>query len=328
MVVLLLNKLGGTNFEDRGDKTHISEEESQTWEAILNSYINNAELSFRVLQSNNVFTNGPNIVVDEFTNSSGTKNTVNIGSSTCRYDSINDYYTLGISDESSGDTTHDPNSFTNPGNAFDGDDSTAATRITSGSSTVVLGKTFTSKLVNNVYVKFGAGSTTANNLIIKLETFNGTTWNTDTTFIDTDPSSAFLYETILSINDTVQGVRISMFADDDIAFSLYTLEYGDYDSSSTLIADTGTTTLDDNELGFAISNPDATIPTNTGITATISDGTNSLTPVTIDSVSKGAVVGNPATLIGGTLKCTFTLSSTDTTITPTINGYGISIIRE
>jgi hypothetical protein len=84
--------------------------------------------------------------------------------------------------------------------------------------------------------------------------------------------------------------------------------------------------LTGDELGFAVSIPDSEIPTNTTITATISDGTNSLTATTIDSTSKGVVIGN-ASLTSGTLECTFTLNTTDTSVTPTIKDYAICILR-
>lgn len=52
-----------------------------------------AESSVRTLQ-NGSFTNGPNIVVDEFTDADGTQGTVNTGSSTATYNSDTNQYAL------------------------------------------------------------------------------------------------------------------------------------------------------------------------------------------------------------------------------------------
>ena len=338
-MVLLLNKIGGTNLEDRGDKTALSEEHTLTWEALLNSYINNAELSFRVLQSNNVFTNAPNIVVDEFTDANGTKNTVNTGSS-LTYDITNDRYTLSTSNDVSGDTTNSSHTITNEANAFDNDYDTYAeiSTNTSGNQTLYLGKTFSSTNIINISYKFEIYNEDSNGAVptAYLQTYNGTSWTNLSTLITGVASGSPVTYSITGtnyLNASIQGVRILFSggaddAGDIVRLRVYKLSYGDFDTSSILVADTNTASLDGNELGFAISVPDADIPTNTSITATISDGTNSLSAVTIDSVSKGAIVGNPGTLSSGTLKCTFTLNTTDTSVTPTINGYCISIIRE
>lgn len=342
MVTLLLNYLGGTNFEDRGDKTHISEEESQTWEAILRNSILIGENAVRVLQANNVYVNGPNIVVDEMTDSTGTKNTVNTGTTTAKYNTTDSEYIISYTDEASGDTTSEyteTDSWTNVSNAFDNNDTTYAQmlRTSATSDTTVdsgLGKTFTSKLVSLVKIKasftFASGS---ENKAIILQTYNGTIWSDVSTLASTNATSGTIsYDDTYQLEDTVQGVRAYFqFAETANAKTwdrrLHTLEYGDYNSSDTVIIDSNTTTLDGNELGFAVSIPDSDIPTNTSITATISDGTNSLTATAIDTVSKGIVIGNPGTLTSGTLKVEFTLSTTDTSVTPTLSNYAINILR-
>lgn len=290
------------------------------------------ENAVRTLQSNDVYNNGPNIVVDDMTDSTGTNNTVNTGSSTSDYDALNLYYTLSFTDEASGDTTHNPNSFTNPSNAFDGDDSTySEISVLEDDATGSLGKTFSPKTIKNVKIK--AEMLGDNPLsTIRLESYNGSTWSTEEILVN-ESGSIQSFEGSLYLNKSVQGLRVYMNKTYDGGgytqrIRLYTLEYSTtFDSSSTVIADTNTTTLDGNELGFAISVPDSDFPTGTSITATISDGTNSLTATAIDTVSKGVIIGNPGTLSSGTLKCTFTLSTTDSSVIPTLPSYGIGVLR-
>lgn len=305
-----------------------------------NSAINQAELAVRILQANDVYVQGPNILVDEMTDSTGTKNTVNTGTTTSSYDPSNLYYILGINDEASGDTLSDPDSFTNASNAFDNDDTTFANKssISAGTVTQTLGRTFGAKTVN--FVKYACKLTQSNRhnfAKMWFQTYNGSVWSNHTTILNDTSNNNVAFDSgilsgIITVSASIQGVRIKFESDVNntgvtTQHYLYTLEYGDYDSSSTIVCDSNSIAVDGNELGFAVSVPDSTFPTNTSMTVIISDGTNSLSAKTINTISKGCIVINDGTLAAGTLKATFTPATTDTTTTPTFVDYAINILR-
>jgi len=144
----------------------------------------------------------------------------------------------------SNDTTHDPDSLTNPENAFDEDDGTYAHHIGSGTLAKELGKTFNPRFVQNFtynatgYINSGGGN--SGTMYIYIQTYDGGTWNTVDTY-----SQAFswggeggtaLFKAINTtvINDTVQGLRIAMTTpggDGIYTLRWFTEEY--YDNSAT-----------------------------------------------------------------------------------------------
>lgn len=84
-----LNKLGGTDWGEEGLKP--TTDLVPTLNTIVtNDGIADAELAHRILQSNDIFTNGPNLVVDEFTDATGFKNTVDDDLSNA--DFVTDHY--------------------------------------------------------------------------------------------------------------------------------------------------------------------------------------------------------------------------------------------
>lgn len=301
--------------------------------------IPDAELAVRILQSNNVFINGPNLVVDEAIDSNGTNNTIDKTNDGAVHDASNSAYVLAPVDDASGDTTHDPDAFSSPTNAFDDNDGTFATknRNTSGSSNSNLGKTFGAKTVKSVRAVYSCTTTSVANqtVTIKIQTYNGSVWS-DFTTLDTlvfnNSTPPGIKYSGANIDASVQGVRIRFenahSGTSSINNDVYSLEYGDtYQSSSTIIINANTTILDGNEKAFVVSTPDSSFPTNTSISVVVSDGTNSLTSATIDSISKGVIVANTGGLTSGTLNLTFTLASTDNTVTPTLSTYGVKILR-
>lgn len=300
---------------------------NQTINYLERQNILTAENAVRTLQSNDIFTNGPNLVVDDITDSTGTNNTINISSSTAYFEVDN--YQLNYTAETGTGTVSNPDSFNNPNNAFDSNDTTYADKTTSSSpaDTYIFGETFSSKYIAYQRVKmYFSGTSGTHNWTI--ETYNGSIWSS----VDSGSFSGVSnedYDEILYINDIIEGIRITFEnqSTSTLDMRVYTIEYGDFDNSDTVIIDSNTTTLDGNETAFAISTPDATIPTNTSISVVVSDGTNSLSAGTIDSISKGVVVGNDDTLTSGTLNLTFTLATTDNTVTPTLPSYGVSILR-
>jgi len=138
-------------------------------------------------------------------------------------------------------STYDPNSMTNPENFFDEDEGTYAeyTEIagTGGETTKSLGKTFSATYVNETYIKTRIGfcSDGNNNGYADgwLETYDGTTWNEVSHFVDegSTGNTCYNYDTNqnFTIQDTIQGIRIRSrsrsFGSTDYTIKYYTLEY-------------------------------------------------------------------------------------------------------
>jgi len=294
---------------------------NDTYELLVNTAILTAENAVRVLQANNIYINGPNIIVDEFTDADGTQGTVNTGSSTAYYNSNSDEYALTLTNASGSDTPSTTGTWTNINNAFDDNYLTEAT-MPNESGDYSIGTIFTSKHIGYLYINFDTIVNTP--CLINLQTYNGSTW--DDVEILTVPLTGLAISKYYNINASVEGVRLLFKPVGYMGASVYQISYGTFTSGQTLIADTNTTILDGNELGFAVSVPDSNIPTDTSIDVVVSDGVNSTPSQTIDSISKGVVVGN-SNLTSGTLKVTFILNTTDTSKTATIPSIGICVLR-
>jgi len=92
-------------------------------------------------------------------------------------------YYPNLTDEASSDTTNDPDTFTNPSNAFDSNDTTyASDSFGSGTFARRLGKTFSVKNVDMVRVKaearFNFSSGGSSRFDVYIETYDGSTWST------------------------------------------------------------------------------------------------------------------------------------------------------
>jgi len=184
---------------------------------------------------------------DAYTDSNGRMNSVDTSLTTALYDTENDSYNSAINNESASDTTHDPDSFTDPSNAFDGDLSTYATKTSvydDGDHGLMLelGKTFSSKYIGVVYVKMYAllysSVSVATTCDIYLQTYDGSTWTTASHIKSLSVASGGLNDLssfCYNIDDTVQGVRIlSDFYiwtnSDNQTVRIYSMEYGDLES--------------------------------------------------------------------------------------------------
>jgi len=337
MVTLLLNKLGGVNFEDRGDKTHISEEESQTWEAMLRTAILVAENAVRTLQADNVYENGPNIVVDEFTDDDGTNGTINTGSSTATYNSTLKRYqpttTAGTAESSTSITTQDGNS------------TSLTISVTPKSATGFINQVQVENSGNNTGNTFTVNIKKSSNTIATISQAGGLSGaNSTFTFTKDDyiefiDSGDIITVDIILSSGGFYTLTSQSYSGTDFDLSSQTLpgattsvtpiQFTDVSITTgavTVIVDTDTTTLTGDELGFAISTPESVIQTGTTLTATVSDGSNSLSAVSINSTSKGVVTGNDGSLSSGTLKVTYTLTPTSSKMV-SISEYGVCILR-
>jgi len=89
-------------------------------EVIKSIGVTTAQLAYFGVKSDSTnWANENYLGADIFTDSNGAKGTIDTTNSTARWSDTNDAYVLGFTDEASGDTTHDPDSATNPENAFD-----------------------------------------------------------------------------------------------------------------------------------------------------------------------------------------------------------------
>jgi len=331
MVTLLLDKFkGGVNFEDRGDKTHISEEESQTWGGILDvAGASAAQNAYQALQANNVFDNKDFLAADEFTDSNGTNNTVNTGSTTANYDSTGDLYEL-------------------VNNAVDAD-ADATNDNTVNSSNVSYSVVFSQQGIISEVKTGGQGSLSGNyNYTINIKNPSSTiiatktvdkgninSFNDTITFELSDYSEAITagtYTVEQIINGGDRYYRRTGYSTTQTPFSISSqtvfcagasvapLSFVglDYDSSALVICDSGIKTLDGTEKTICVY-ADKTAPTNTTLTVDISDGTTTLSAQNLNE--NIGLVG----FSSGTLKLTFNLDTTDTLVSPKIKGYGVLI---
>lgn len=286
----------------------------------------------RILKSDtSVFINSQYSGADDFTDSNGVMNTVDTSASTAIYDTDNEQYIIGFTDEASGDTTHNPDSVTNPSNAFDGSDSTFADKSI-GTGEASLGKTFSSKRVSVLHFKsfmdVSEGAAASGNMSFIIETFNGSTWDNVTTFNTAyswgggGGSANKTEERDIIINGDHQGVRIRLDNTGSAVTSnarWYLIQYGDYDSTSTV--DTNTIInigVPKSIVVFA----ERTEPTNTSITVDVSDDGGSTFGVTGGSFDSYI---DTTALSGSDLALRFNLNTTDTNITPFLKSYGVAI---
>lgn len=128
-------------------------------------------------------------------------------------------------DEASGDTTTSSGNWTNPSNAFDGNDATYANNSFTDTAET-LGKTFGAKTVYGVKVK-GYVSSSTTGKTITLQTYNGSGWNDFVTVATFGSGVAGTFEKYIYVNSSIQGVRVKFQASGAYGTvgRLYTLEY-------------------------------------------------------------------------------------------------------
>jgi hypothetical protein len=164
---------------------------------------------------------------EAYVDADGRNNSVAAG--TTAIHSANKYIPT-ITPSASADTLHDPDSFTNPNNAFNFDYSNYANKSGSGGArTIYLGKTFSAKTITNVFIKSYidgsiAGSTTFS---MTLQSYNGATWSDETVLYTTVASNAdYTYSGVVALNKSVQGLRVKFVTYGTSNPKLYVLDYG------------------------------------------------------------------------------------------------------
>ncbi len=280
-----------------------------------------------MLQVADVFTNGPNTVADEFqlSSSTGTNNTVNVGTTTALF--IYNYgYNLSNNNYQS-DTTYDPNGYSTPANAFDKNNGTYASKNSTTATTYYLGKTFSARTIKYVNWSIYASAPSGYAPTVTLDTYDGATWSYATSICGVPNGGSISHTGSYYLNSSVQGIRIVFPVANTSSTRVHELSYGDYQSSTTVICDASTITLDGTEKAIIVSTPDTTFDTGTSMTVIASDGTLSTSAQTINTTSKNTGVFSITSLGSGTLKLTFTLATSDTSKSPLFKGYGVYVIR-
>ena len=251
------------------------------------------------------------IAADAWTAVAGRNSTRTGG--TADYDVSNACYVNTIADEASGDSLYEINTFTSTANAFDSDDNTYATRTTSGGAiTEGMGKTFASaRQVDAVRIKCSTTSTTE---WIKLYSYNGASWNDESTL-----TTGNSYEGIVYLNKSVEGIAV-YFRVTNSDSRLHTLEYGNFTTGDTTVITDSGLNLDGTETDILVYGG-LTTETNTSVTVDISDGSTTLSSQALNSVI------NISSLSSGDLDLTFNLNTTNNTNYVLFYSYGVSILR-
>lgn len=287
-----------------------------------------SENAYRTLQSNNVFTNGDSFVVDEFTDADGTNDTVNTGSTTAIFDV--DKYQLAI------DVTGSPLSIVT-GNSFSftgGSASNMGYKFTTVQNCVMTSVTKDSdNTATTAFISTNWSASGTPSGVIETATFSSdvATFSEDLLLLSgqtyyvglqggslyTDASETYpKTDANVSVIEAYNGGTSSTTAAYSIASFITTAS--DYETSSNVLCDSNTKTLDGTEESICVY-ADKTIPTDTSITVDITDGTTTLSEQPLNIVIGLDGFG------AGTLELTFNLSTTNTSASPTISGYGVYI---
>lgn len=278
-----------------------------------------AQNAYQTLQATDVFDNKNYLGADEFVDVNGTNNTVNTTNTTAAYSSTLDSYSLNFV-PTQGDTTHDPNSFTDPEKAFNDDDNDYAHTYLYPANSSDLGKTFSNKFISKVKIKAKVESPGGYSKRLYLQTYDGSNWDAGT-IIATSSSTSVEYDGVYELNQTVQGIRIHFFSSQDNFDSyLYTLKY-DFESSSSV--ETNEILVLDETLINLVVYADKTIPTNTSILIDVSDNGGATWNITNKAIDASIDLSS---LTGTSLALKFKLATTDATKTPSLKGYGVSLI--
>lgn len=291
-----------------------------------------AQNAYQTLQANNVFDNKDQLAADEFTDSNGTNNTVNTGSSTSVFDT--NKYVLGADNTYPGDGSTNTASQTGLGDTFPGQTAPRGMGGVCLQSCFVKSFTINSSVSGATRFRIMDGS----NSQIYSQTFSGTGEKTMTSefflqsgenyyfVVDNGGSSyTFIRDTSPNFSDSIDfnlnsGYESSPGGDSGNLNNIKT-ETALYATSSTVVADSNTLTLDGTESAITIYS-DVTNTANTTVTVDISDGTTTLSAKALNETHDITSLSAAATL-----QLTFNLTTTDAADTPEFYGYACHIIR-
>lgn len=285
------------------------------------------QMAFQQLQAT-TFVNQDNLSAEYFNIASG-KNSTYI-SGTAIYDTVNYAYVSqpATSDLAPADTTSyttNNGGWANPDNAFDGDDSSyaeATFAYNDGLYGHSLGKTFSSKYINSVRVKFYYSVGGGTQVAFILETYNGSTWSQAYYYGAWGYGDTGTQDITIYLLKSVQGIRLRASRTAGVQPSvvrLYTMNYYNNAASSTVTVNPYLT-LDNTEKAIVLYGRKST-PTNTAITVNITDGSTTLSNKSLNSTI------DISSLSSGSLGLTFNLTTSDPTVTPLLYGYGVYLFK-
>ena len=241
------NLLGGTDFAT--PTTRIKPTDlNDTNNAIIRAGAKGvAQVPFTTLKATGDWVNEGYLGADRFTTAAGVNGTYGTGTAFFKTDK----YILNITDTAGADTTHNPDAMDDPENAFDNNNSTRAEKeIAGGSPTTHLGKTFTSRTINVIKVIAQITTNTSANNSMRLQSFDGSVWSDIVEFYSKHTTNSGKVVYICTSPITTQGIRVRLSSTGggtQFKHYVYTLEYGDYNTSDTVIADQNTLTLNGDE---------------------------------------------------------------------------------
>ena len=319
MVKNIMNSLlGGTDWS----RQHPTFQQiNDTNNAIIGAALKGqAQVPFTTLKATGDWVNEGYLGADRFKTANGVNGTVQLADSDAVF--LTNFFQNNYDRNISLDTTHNPNSFSNPDNAFDNDlDTFAGKSGAIGSYNESFGKTFSPVYIHSVVYKSSTSQgASQGGHSMNLQTFDGSSWTTIETIYSGFDSGSFTRDGKIIINDTIQGIRINFTKGGATTASdrrVYYLNYGGHSPLSELVCKT----LElDNET-VATLYTDAIIPVDTSLHATIGDGTS--------ETDEFELQPNKTTLIpllpnmSGDMQVKFIFRTTNTAVTPELYGYGV-----
>lgn len=180
------------------------------------------------------------VFADAYTSATGRMSYTTSGGNTTATFDTNKYKVSPLND---GTINHDV-TFTNESYLFDNNSATEASYSESGStsasSTHYLGKIFTSRYIDRIYVKASTTITNGNGSLASrtfiVETYNGSSWSTLQTIYSGTGNGAQSFDNYMTVNATIQGIRISASLSSTtgaaytFAWDYFTLNYSNADS--------------------------------------------------------------------------------------------------
>jgi len=320
------NLLGGTDYSEEGLKPS---DQNGTNDAIIDFAGKGiAQNAYQTLQANNVFDNKDFLAADEFTDSDGTNDTVNTGTTTADYDSEGDKYQLTAT-TGTAETTGNTTSYDQQITSFSTSISISNTGFfsTIRSQNAGSGGTLTVTISENSEVIASKSASEGSANTVTSVTFTESDYlrllkSGQTATVSFSSTNAENVENTFSYSGTDFSITSQNAPGQDGGSPYIPFEFTDstFDSSKILVCDANTLTLDGTEKSILVY-AHKTVPTNTTLTVDISDGSTTLSAQALNTVIDVSSLGV------GTLKLTFNFAQTDSSLTPNMKGYGVYLYK-
>lgn len=269
-----------------------------------------AEQANKILKAAGAYENGDTTASENYTTSAGVNGTVNTGSTTSLFDT--DSYVLPDFLQDEGDATEF--SLTGTTTTTTAYDITFATESLLEEVIIEIKNTFNYSDTTH-YIDFYYNDATS-------QTVTYTTGGGNGTYVERTTANPQLAKVVTRVR---YRVKLAYSSNRDIYLQNLSFFAGVYLSTSDIVCDTNTITLDGTEKAIQIYSDHET-PTNTSVTVDVSDGTSTL-------VSGATFTGKFTDVLAltgvtsGTLELTFNLITTDASATPTQSGWGVYVIK-